>query len=139
VTVNSPIPMQRFEDGPRTARGIIDAAIDQRPYQLDLTVTGSGTGELLFRADLRCKNGYLIRFDSKNAILFRFVGGVRTQIISAAAPLGAYSLVVAGSQFTLKKPDATVVWDVTDTAVQTGLRLRYSVGLQSWTTVGKLL
>lgn len=135
--------MQHFKDGPRThqpGRNTLDAAIDRRPYQLDLTVTGSGAGELLFRSDLRYKNGYVIRFDGENAILFRLVGGVRTEIASAPAPLGKYSLVVAGSKFTLKKRNGSwVFWQTTDTAVPTGLRMRYKLGSQTWTTVGKLL
>ena len=139
MTINSPIPMRHFEDGPRTTKGTVDAAIDQRPYELNLTVSGSGSGELMFRSDLGYKNGYVIRFDGKNAILFKLVRGVRTEIISAAAPLGAYSLVVAGSRFTLKKPDGSWVWNATDTAVKKGLRMRYVPGSQKWTTVGRLL
>jgi hypothetical protein len=142
VTVNSPIPMKHFKDGPRThrtGRNTLDAAIDHRPYRLDLTVSGSGAGELLFRSDLQYKHGYVIRFDGENAILYKLVGRVRTELVSAPAPLGAYSLVVAGSKFTLSKPDGTWVWHTTDTSVPAGLRMRYAIGSQSWTTVGRLL
>ena len=134
--------MQHFEDGPRTdqpRRNTLDAAIDQRPYRLDLTVTGTGAGELLFRSDLGYKNGYVIRFDGENAILLRLLRGVRTEIASAAAPLGKYSLVIAGSRFTLKKANGAWVWNAKDDAIPRGLRMRYKLGSQKWTTVGRLL
>jgi len=134
--------MKHFEDGPRTAqpgRNTLDAPIDHRPYRLDLTVTGTGAGELLFRSDMRYKNGYVIRFDGENAILFRLLHGVRTEIASAPAPLGKYSLIVAGSRFTLKKANGGWVWHTTDNAVPSGLRMRYKLGSQKWKTVGRLL
>lgn len=134
--------MKEFRDGPRVhqdRRNTLDAAIDHRPYRLDLTITGTGAGELLFRSDMRYKNGYIIRFDGENAILFRLFRGQRTEIASAAAPLGKYSLIIAGSKFTLKKPNGAWVWHTTDTAVPTGLRMRYKLESQKWTTVGRLL
>ena len=134
--------MKHFEDGPRIAqpgRNTLDAAIDHRPYQLILTVRGTGAGELLFRSDMRYKNGYVIRFDGENAILFSLVHGRRTELASAPAPLGKYSLIIAGNRFTLKKANGGWVWHTTDDAVPSGLRMRYKLGSQKWTTVGRLL
>lgn len=142
MTINSRVPMAHFEDGPRIAqpgRNTLDAAIDQRPYQLVLTVKGSGAGELLFRSDMRYKNGYVIRFDGEQASLFRLLRGKRTELASAPAALGTYSLIIAGNKFTLKKHTGGWVWQTTDSAIPAGLRMRYKLGAQTWTTIGRLL
>ena len=142
MTINSRVPMVHFSDGPRTHqpdRNTLDAAIDRRPYRLNLKISGTGAGELLFRADMRYKKGYIIHFDGEKATLFRLRRGKRKEIVSAPAPLGKYALTIAGSRFTLKDAHGGWVWKARDRSIRSGVRMRFDIGDQKWTTVGRLL
>lgn len=137
MTVNSPIPMAIYQDGPRTVGGTLDAAIDSRPYELVLTVVGPGRVDLLVKADMKYLTGSIIRFDGTKVSLLR--NSDKTLIKDGAGGYGTYTVTLSGTSLTVKDASGKVVCTGTE-ATSAGLRTRYTVsGGAKVTTAGRLL
>lgn len=139
MTINSPVPMSRFQDGPRATSGTLDAAIDSRGYELTYTVVGPGSVEHQVRTDMPYATGYSVRFDGVKVYLYKRAGG-KVQLGSAAAGYGTFVFTLNGSSLTVKDSAGRTLISVNDSSTPTGLRTRYTVsGGARITTAGRLL
>ncbi len=137
MTVNSPVPMASFQDGPRTVSGTLDAADDGTGYEYTFTVAGPGTVKVAFRQNMAYTAGYALTLNGSSASLAK-TGGATLK--STSAGYGTFVLTSQGAAFTLRS-GTTTLWTVTDPSpVLSGLRMRYTItGGARVTTGGRKL